>query len=1380
MVGPGRAGLGWAGSDQAGRPELGTWFIIYGLIKNIPHFFFLSYIGAELCVRFVYDSIYVPIKKKKSIWSAPIVQTDELEFVKYYVTKLFRRNRHISRMNTQQYTNTNNLIDYEHETYQENLINQSRVKKFLNFFYNWSDDFRFTTIATCTYSVAFVFLYYLACTFFFLYTSRTTGHMTFIRSYIEHSANVELDDSFTLQREIIISAVLTAIIYGFQLFVGMQNYKKHKLQLYKGIYEDIPAAINFKRSSIASNSVHYSGFLVGYMAWGFVICFHLILLILIGIKILSLQIRQIEITLAIIVPILVIYLLKMLSMTSAGKFIFIQKLNNKLNLKSRKTYAIFVYFSFFADCFLGMASCIIRLIKATFLNVVFMARLDWSFLGRPLEKFDLGFAAYVSYLHMEVTYTNPVMLAFCYSLYDDIIQQRPKHCYDDECCIAPGELDDEDDIEAARRNKIQQNRKNLTQNLPPVTYKRRNNYDESVQVSNSPNEDEPISKRTSQIETKRQQADRLTTDIMPKTESQRTSIISTKENQKNIDTKKKQQRSNTSNEEKESNASSISRSSSQQQSSFSRIPQVPIREDLPFEQDERNDDGSLKRKSFSSNVKHIPQQEARLKSISQSSKISIDNQTDEDEDESISKRKNKIKEKKQKNLIKSQIHEDEDEDDSLSKQITIGTEKKKQRPETRKKKLQQKAMIEDNNDDAPKQQQSNKKKISHKSKKDISKSNISKEDDDSDRTSTTSNTNKMIIPSKKPILDNQIIKEDSSSDNTFESNTRSSKHQQDTTSTSYDTVYKKTRKKSDINQNTKAKMTTEKYHQDTVLTDEEHTAVQATIIYSPPSYNLATSPFDLYLLRTTSYREAQQSTPPLTLHRPLISPIQRTHQDENDDSHYSEIVNDTIRSGISNRSYSKVGSIKTSSDYSNKQQELEEQKQAEDTNAETEEEEEQEHDESHLLKSQPMPSPKVPTSTSTVNTSIKSEKDIEKERNRRKKQLRFRWHLLYTLIRNYHLFDLRKEIQSRLAHLHLQRSNLIDEQQFLAAITTEEPETTKPTIEPPVVRAREGIESLTSDISTPIERRPPLTRRLLSMPVSLPSDFSQSPAERYIANRARMLYDVIAEQMNTPHISPVSQTPTIISTYNQQQRPLMTTTLSDKSLGFHVSPSVIVHPPSDTSTKSREKQLNDYPIRCGLQRENLTPLLFQPVSASNQSTADYPLATSSILTSPTFCTQMSHDQHMQAWRQNQVEKLQKKRPHCYIYGTPSRQPLVDRVSTATILTPQILMTTTQQQAPPTSDDGEIRRGPTVSPFRFVVTPDQVHTAPSSTISDIQVETNNRKPKRNRRQKKTPIASKRMERLDEDVQETSNANKSLKITSSVIHRNDVHSSSSDAT
>jgi hypothetical protein len=131
----------------------------------------------------------------------------------------------------------------------------------------------------------------------------------------------------------------------------MQNYKKHKIELYRGIYRDIPSVANFKPSTIASNSVHYSGFLVGYMAWGYVICFHVILVIFTGIRSLTSQIRHVEVALAFIVPVLVIYLLKMASMKSAGKFLFIRKLDKNLNLKNPRTYAVFVYFIFFAGKF---------------------------------------------------------------------------------------------------------------------------------------------------------------------------------------------------------------------------------------------------------------------------------------------------------------------------------------------------------------------------------------------------------------------------------------------------------------------------------------------------------------------------------------------------------------------------------------------------------------------------------------------------------------------------------------------------------------------------------------------------------------------------------------------------------------------------------------------------------------------------------------------------------------------------------------------------------------------------------------------------------------------------------------------------------------------
>jgi hypothetical protein len=247
-------------------------------------------------------------------------------------------------------------------------------------------------MAMSTYTVAVVFLYYLACTFVFLYVTRTTGHVAFLRYYFESTFNVGKSSlsifsfsllfyyldlgKFSFKIEIILSAVITGVLYAGQLFIGIKNYKKHKLQLYQGIYIDIPAATNLTPSYIASHSVHYSGFLVGYMAWGFVICFHLILLMAIGIKVLSLQIRHFEIALSIIVPIFVIYLLKLLGMTSAGKFIFIPQKDDKLNLKSRKLYAVFVYFSFFAGKFSSRSS---KEIAVFLFKIVFSVLLHVSF-----------------------------------------------------------------------------------------------------------------------------------------------------------------------------------------------------------------------------------------------------------------------------------------------------------------------------------------------------------------------------------------------------------------------------------------------------------------------------------------------------------------------------------------------------------------------------------------------------------------------------------------------------------------------------------------------------------------------------------------------------------------------------------------------------------------------------------------------------------------------------------------------------------------------------------------------------------------------------------------------------------------------------------------
>jgi hypothetical protein len=199
-----------------------------------------------------------------------------------------------------------------------------------------------------------------------------------------------------------------------------------------------------------------------------------------------------------------------------------------------------------------------------------------------------------------------------------------------------------------------------------------------------------------------------------------------------------------------------------------------------------------------------------------------------------------------------------------------------------------------------------------------------------------------------------------------------------------------------------------------------------------------------------------------------------------------------------------------------------------------------------------------------------------------------------------------------------------------------------------------------------------------------------------------MLYDVNSQQADTPRSPVISQVP---STVSQQPRFQMKSNLSAKSFGFQTAPTVIIQPPSDSTTLSKGKR----PSYQRQETERSDPLMINqltgtPVFQGVPSTADYPLANGSSITNySTLRTQMSHAQHMQAWRQNQVTKLQKKRPHCYHYGAPLQRSLEEKVAAAAILTPQII--------PP---DNNLKRLPSTSPFPF---PPQEKTKNASTSDE---------------------------------------------------------------
>ena len=171
--------------------------VIYDLMENIPHYLLLSFICAELSVRFAYDSIYVSIKKKRSLWSTANIEPDEFVFAKSYVTKLFRSNLRSNGLINPSDINRDRLNDFQSESGLQRKMNLSRLKRFFTLISFENDYFRLTTVGACTYTVAMLFLYYFSCTLVFHYIIIATDSTSSIRSYLETIFNIGKTIFFT-------------------------------------------------------------------------------------------------------------------------------------------------------------------------------------------------------------------------------------------------------------------------------------------------------------------------------------------------------------------------------------------------------------------------------------------------------------------------------------------------------------------------------------------------------------------------------------------------------------------------------------------------------------------------------------------------------------------------------------------------------------------------------------------------------------------------------------------------------------------------------------------------------------------------------------------------------------------------------------------------------------------------------------------------------------------------------------------------------------------------------------------------------------------------------------------------------------------------------
>ncbi|CAF1346175.1 unnamed protein product [Adineta ricciae] len=382
--------------------ELGAWTVIYGLIKNIPQFILLSYIGAELTIRFICSIILLCRKKRRIATEAPTTPDDGFRF-------------HQSTSLADHPPNHNGFC--------------SSVRKFVDdYIYSWEKDFRFSTMAICAYIISFISLYYLTCVFAFQSIVGTSSisilkfclQQILSISELNHSIDLEilLDEigDWSFDKEILLSAFLTMNFFAYQILNGMKTYKIHTKDLEKNNYKDIPQEENSEIHSRASESVKYLSSIFLNIVGGFFIWFHLILFVMMILSLTTFHPLKLQIDLihpilslfSIIASFAVLFGLKKCLTSWLSIFTSFEQSENHEIKFSKPFYTILAYLTFVFSCHIAVVYCVFRLVYGIALNLLLMPRIDYSYLGRKWEKHDRGYMTYVSHLRMEKAHRKPV------------------------------------------------------------------------------------------------------------------------------------------------------------------------------------------------------------------------------------------------------------------------------------------------------------------------------------------------------------------------------------------------------------------------------------------------------------------------------------------------------------------------------------------------------------------------------------------------------------------------------------------------------------------------------------------------------------------------------------------------------------------------------------------------------------------------------------------------------------------------------------------------------------------------------------------------------------------------------------------------------------
>ncbi|CAF0879327.1 unnamed protein product [Didymodactylos carnosus] len=170
----------------------------------------------------------------------------------------------------------------------------------------------------------------------------------------------------------------------------MSAIRRNLFQVYRGDITELPPRATLGAVSVSTSNFHFAGYFIGYVVWGYLSLAFLAFLIIVPTDafIRFGSVELIEVILKKIIPVLLFIVFKMYIDKLLAQYAFLQHWGDVLALNNRRWSMIFLYFKAFLDAFLGFVSCIIRIVYSVIAALIYMCRLDYSPLGRKLERFD--------------------------------------------------------------------------------------------------------------------------------------------------------------------------------------------------------------------------------------------------------------------------------------------------------------------------------------------------------------------------------------------------------------------------------------------------------------------------------------------------------------------------------------------------------------------------------------------------------------------------------------------------------------------------------------------------------------------------------------------------------------------------------------------------------------------------------------------------------------------------------------------------------------------------------------------------------------------------------------------------------------------------------